>query len=1232
MVRLIGEANETVTILEGGRVRTLIDSGAQISSVTEGWVESNNLEIKEVGSLLDLEGTGGGEVPYLGYVEVNWKVPELEGFERDILLLVIPNSKYGERTPLTIGTLHIDMVLKYMKNNNISGIGKHWGRGGLGAPLSMNQVQKVDEYDLAKVTGKVVASQQLEIAPFETLKVSGISRIKDHRKRIHVMTESQEQGDICAMPSYGKLKPGSSRVPVVLKNLTCRKVVVKKGEPIAHVTAANAVPAMLAPKAEQESLPKLSKNERIKRLFEKLDLSGMKDWGEEDQQKARDLLVEFHDLFALEELEMGRTNLIKHKIRLKDETPFKERYRRIPPQQYDEVRKHLDEMIKVGAIRKSQSPWASAVVLVRKKDGSLRFCIDLRKLNERTIKDAYGLPRIEDSLDVLNGAILFSSVDLKSGYWQVEMDESSIPYTAFTVGPLGFYECTKMPFGLTNAPATFQRLMESCLGDLHLNWCIIYLDDVIIFSRDIQTHLDRLRGVFMKMREAGLKLKPTKCDLFKDRITYLGHVVSKDGIETDQAKIEAICKWPVPETVTEVRSFLGFTNYYRKFIFGYAQLAKPLNLLISGENSSKKRSKVQWTPEAQESFDALKETCSKTPVLAYADYSKEFILQTDASERGLGAVLSQKDGENKERVIAFASRTLKNSEKNYDAHKLEFLALRWSVCDRFYEYLYGSKFKVFTDNNPLTYILTSAKLDAVGQRWVASLAGMDFTIAYKPGKNNKVADALSRIDWERVNESDYTRVEGAVVKAILDKGALGEAPMPPLMGSSEVIVMKSLHLTGMATLTESDWKREQLDDPSIGPIFKIIETGVVPVIINEEARPLWKNKKNLTIKKNVLFRKVSLKGIEGDTYQFVLPQGYRKKALEACHDDMGHLGMDRTLILMQERFFWPGMSQAVRDHIRNCARCLRCKQAPERSPMIPIVCSYPMELIHLDFLSIGQKDKEPVNILVITDHFSRLAYAARTYTQTAQVVARVLDERFFAYYGWPDSIITDQGAAFESKLMREFCEMIGVKKLRTSIYHPEGNGQCERFNQTLIGMIATLRDKKKVNWTSELGSLTFAYNCTTSPVTGHSPFYLMFIRKPRLPVEIALGIPEVEEGLSYAAHVKRMQQQLKSAFQLAQSHIHKKAGKDKHYHDRKVRYNKLAIDDFVMVRIKKFGRDHKIADRWEKNPYQVCADLGNKVYEVKPVDSPGEVRRLHRNMLFPISSIQSSQLLKELIH
>ena len=290
---------------------------------------------------------------------------------------------------------------------------------------------------------------------------------------------------------------------VALRNLSKKVVVIAKGQQITDVTAANQVPNMRAPKyvdriREDDSKESLTASYKLRRLDEKrrkqlweqIDISGADAWTEEHKQSIRETFEDFHDVFALGPLELGRTSLVQHSIKITDPKPFKERYQRIPLHQFEEVRKHLKEMEDIGAIRRSNSPWASPVVLVKKKDGSLRFCIDLRKLNARTIKDAYSLPRIEESLDCLNGAKIFTSLDLKSGYLQVELDDESVPLTVFTVGPLGFYECVRMPFGLTNTPATFQRLMESCLGEMHLNCCIIYLDDVIIFSSTPEEHLE----------------------------------------------------------------------------------------------------------------------------------------------------------------------------------------------------------------------------------------------------------------------------------------------------------------------------------------------------------------------------------------------------------------------------------------------------------------------------------------------------------------------------------------------------------------------------------------------------------------------------------------------------------------------------------------------------------------------------------------------------------------------
>ena len=291
--------------------------------------------------------------------------------------------------------------------------------------------------------------------------------------------------------------------------------------------------------------------------------------------------------------------------------------------------------------------------------------------------------------------------------------------------------------------------MESCLGELHLSWCIIYLDGIIVFSQIPEEHLVRFQAVFDKLKAAGLKLKPSKCELFRKQINYLGHVVEHKGVTTDPKKTEVVTEWPRPTTVTEVRSFLGFVGYYRRFISNLSKVAKSLNILLQnleGTSKQKKKFKVQWGPEQQEAFETLQRLCTEAPILAYADFKAPFILHTDVSSDGLGVVLYQnQDGQR--RVIAYASRSLSPSERNYPAHKLEFLALKWAITDKFHEYLYGADFQAFTDNNPLTYILTTAKLDATGHRWIAALSNYTFSITYKPGKNNKDADALSRIKW-----------------------------------------------------------------------------------------------------------------------------------------------------------------------------------------------------------------------------------------------------------------------------------------------------------------------------------------------------------------------------------------------------------------------------------------------------------------------------------------------------
>ena len=554
-------------------------------------------------------------------------------------------------------------------------------------------------------------------------------------------------------------------------------------------------------------------------------------------EKACSLLKEYHNIFSLEKCDVGHTKAAKHKIVLKDPDtpPFKERFCRIPPLQLDEVHAHLKMMLDAGVIQPSNSPWCNAVVLVRKKDGSLYFCIDFPKLNSLTVKDSHPLPCICETLESLAGATHYSTFDMNSGFWQVPMDEESKQYTAFTLGSMGLYECESMPFGLCNAPPTFQRLMLNCLGELNLTYCLIYLDDVIVFSRTEEEHLERMRVVFDCLREHGLKLKPSKCDVFKTEINYLAHHVSKKGVLPSKKNLEAIAECPPPDTYTKVKSFVGLVGHYRCFIKGFANISTPPYDITSGENKDKKSEHLDLPPEAHEAFDRLKAACLQAPILSFPNFSKPFLLKTDASGKGLGAVLSQKQSDGQYHPIAYASCIMNETEQRYHSNKQEILALKWAVTEQFHEYLslYGknrNEFVVCTDNNPLTYIFSTANLDAAGQRWVAHLTSYNFALEYQKGKDNMVADFLSHMDDHLMEGEvqDYlSKIPYPGVKAVLDNAVTSlvdraEQGVWPNPGCQKACQEGTLDARPARLVTTNviDWKLEQKEDPVLYQVVK----------------------------------------------------------------------------------------------------------------------------------------------------------------------------------------------------------------------------------------------------------------------------------------------------------------------------------------------------------------------------------------------------------------------------
>lgn len=1015
---------------------------------------------------------------------------------------------------------------------------------------------------------------------------------------------------LLASPCLVRVVRGTAYIPVV--NVGTTEVLLYPRTDIGVLSAAQVVslPAGVTEvKSTTATVSSQAAATPVPDRVESLDLSAL---GEQDQAEVRSLLQKYQSVFSAHEGDLGCTNLISHDNPLIDDTPVRQRYRRIPPSEYEAVKAHINQLLESQVIRESSSPYASPIVLVRKKDGSLRLCVDYRLLNSKTRKDAFPLPRIEESLDALSGARWFSTIDLASGYNQVPVAEQDKAKTAFCT-PFGLFEFNRMPFGLCNAPGTFQRLMQRMFGDQQGQSLLLYLDDIIVFSSSVQQHLQRLEVVLDRLQRESLKVKLEKCKFFQREVGYLGHVISREGVSTDPAKVEAVAKWQRPCNVSELRSFLGFASYYRRFVEGFAKLAGPLHQLVAkaaGTKSKKGSGQAlgaAWTPQCEDSFEALKSRLVSAPVLAYADFSRPFILEIDASHSGLGAVLSQ-ETDTGVRPVAYASRGLRPTERNmsnYSSMKLELLALKWAMTEKFREYLLGHKCTVYTDNNPLSYI-QSAKLGATEHRWAAQLASFDFDIKYRSGRSNKNADALSR---QRVSGSDVVvqSLPGTLVPTSLQKAWHSE----PVVTATQtmVSVFPSHSVADVSSLQEADpllreilvfWRRKAL--PTRDERRQLSRPGMA----------LLRQWDRLVEKNGVLFR-------SEESLQLILPAALKQETLTQLHQEHGHQGIERTTELVRQRCYWPGMSSDIKKWVQECDRCQVAKDpAPvPHSFMGHLLASKPNEILAIDFTLLEPSRGGFENVLVMTDVFSKFAVAVPTRDQRASTVAQVLLSEWFYKFGVPSRLHSDQGRSFESSLIHQLCCLYDVTKSRTSPYHPAGNGQCERFNRTLHNLLRTLPASRKWDWASCLPQVLFCYNTTPHQATGESPFYLMFGQEPRLPVDFLLGRVQDPVPGEVQDWMVEHQARLKVAFESARERLLAAAGRRKERHDQRVHDAPLPVGQLVYLRDHSARGRHKIQDLWSSVVYQIvkAPPHDGVVYAVAPANDLQKVRNVHRDML-----------------
>lgn len=855
---------------------------------------------------------------------------------------------------------------------------------------------------------------------------------------------------------------------------------------------------------------------------------------QEEYDSIRKLCYEFRDIFHCDKIPLTFSNQIKHQIKLTNDSPTFTKSYRYPEIHRQEVQSQIQKMLDSNIIQNSNSPWSSPIWIVPKKlDASnkrkWRVVIDYRKLNEKTIDDKFPLPNIHDILDKLGKSQYFTTLDLANGFHQIEMHPDDVQKTAFSTDT-GHFEFKRMPFGLKNAPSTFQRVMNNILRGLQNEICAVYLDDIIIFSTSLQEHIQRLREVFQRLRESNFKIQLDKSEFLRHEVAYLGHVITPQGCKPNPEKILAVKNFPIPKTPKEIKSFLGLAGYYRRFIKNFAKITKPLTTCL------KKDEKVIHTPQFIESFEHLKTLLINAPILQYPDFTKPFVLTTDASNIALGAVLSQGVPPN-DKPIAYASRTLNGAECRYSTIEKELLAIVWS-CKYFRPYLFGRKFFIYTDHRPLVWLFNLKEPNSKLVRWRLKLEEFNYEIIYKKGKQNTNADALSRIQLNANETESLINNPGEANDDIInylrelaehpidnpnmnnnptDTPTINDTPnMQPESTDNTAHTSPETRNEGIPILNEIinnkhfqiildrtphediKVKQQKLDGYTVNHIkTPLNETSIIRILkeyvnpnghthiyfLNKDLIPLFTKTYIENFKPIKLFQCTEM-------VNHIIDQEEKILLIRNQHEGKtNHRGILETLNKLKLNYYWKNMKNDVTQYLNNCDVCQRTKYN-RHPPEIPLLTtntpSKPFQILHIDIFHF-----ENQSFLTIMDKFSKLGQAYPCVKTAKSITDKLL--QYFSCYGTPEAITSDRGTEFNNELVKEFLGMQKIKIHFTTPGHHESNSPVERFHSTLIEHLRILKEKDKTKPVTELIPYAIiAYNSSIHTITKMTPFELTF--------------------------------------------------------------------------------------------------------------------------------------------
>lgn len=740
-------------------------------------------------------------------------------------------------------------------------------------------------------------------------------------------------------------------------------------------------------------------------------------------------------------LGLGRTSLLSHSIDTRNAKPVKQRLYSLSPAKQNEAYQELDRMLEAGVIQESRSSWCAPVAIVHKANGKPRLCLDARKLNELTVKDAYPMPLIEGLLSRLDRTKYITSIDLKDAFWQIPLDPESREKTAFAVPGRPLYDFVTMPFGLCNAAQSLCRLMDKVIPHQFHDRVFVYLDDLLVASADFEEHLQLLREIAKRLELAGLTINVEKSKFVLKSIEYLGYIVGDGTLSANPEKVRAIAEFPVPKTVKQVRRFVGVTGWYRRFIANYSSKAAPLTSLTG------KKKKFVWSQEAQAAFELLKESLLTAPVLIQPDFKKHFFIQCDASTTGIGSVLFQKSDDGSEHPIAYYSHKLTGSQRNYSVTELECLAAVLSI-KKFRCYVEGHPFTVITDHNSLKWLMDQKDLTSRLTRWSLKLQAYNFNIEYRRGSENTVADALSRMNMEEITVGADDDIDPVHI----------DLNSPSFQHPDYV---KFIEL-----LTREDSTKTNM----------CVEDGKIFINTNVNSANLW---------------------TDNPEWKLVVPMPLRLGLIVQSHNSptAAHMGIAKTLERIRRRFYWIGIGKDVAEYVNKCESCKQNKSANStlRPPLGAKSDTFrPFQKIYVDFLGPYPRTKNRNAYMIIAlDHFSRYVFLKAVPNATAIALVKFLEKDIFLPYGTPERLFSDNGRQLESNLLANLLQKYGVKHEFTPKYSPQANAS-ERVNRSLLMAVRSYIKSDQRTWDEHLDEITQALRNTKHDSLKYSPHFVVF--------------------------------------------------------------------------------------------------------------------------------------------